>query len=150
MQTVPVKRLTCEPKLRFLGAIDLVSRDRVVDRGHMYADLVRSSGLQCNMQQRMCTKPLQHIPVRHRFSAVANDSHTLSVLRMAADGCIDRAVFLTKVAINECKILSSGLVRLELLGKRPVHSVILCDNEQSRSHAVNAMYNAGPLHTADR
>lgn len=59
------------------------------DVGEVHADLMRPSGLQADLQQRVASRQAEAAKFGDGFPAVGDDSHSLAVLRIATDRRLD-------------------------------------------------------------
>src|SRR5690606_25245488 len=93
-QAVRVKPLPREPepgRQRRVGAVERITDAGMTMRGHVHADLVRAPRLKPDLQERGPREGLKRLVVRDRCLALGRDGELPGVIRMPADGRIDRA-----------------------------------------------------------
>src|SRR5699024_5778907 len=82
-------------------AVERVPDQRMVQGGHVHADLVRAARLQTDLQQGRALESLEGLVVGDRVLAVVAHRELVVVLRGAADGRLDRAARLLAGALAD-------------------------------------------------
>ena len=77
-----------------------VADDGVIDRGEVDADLVRPAGLEPDVDQARGGERLDHLVVRDRRPAAADDGEAPVVLRVPVDRGVDGAAVLCAARIR--------------------------------------------------
>lgn len=127
------------------AAIDRVPHQRVVDVGHVHADLVRAAGLQLDPGVGVGAEPLQHAVVADGLLATGHHAHALALLGAAADGRVD-------LATGGDHTDDDGLIDaadgpgLQLGDQLGVGLEGLGHHHQAGGVLVEAMHDAGPGH----
>ena len=106
-------------QIEFLAAypIGLIAYDTVPDRRHMDAYLMSAPRFEPALDQCISSESLKHSYVRDRLSSARNDSHLLSVRRVACYGPVDRQLIFLYVPVYKRKIFPQRLALLELRRK---------------------------------
>ncbi len=119
--------------------IDLVADDRVIDITHMNADLVRTAGLDLDVEQRKLGVTLTHFPDCDGTAACAGDLHPQTVVLVAADRGLDLATILLGRAVDESDVRFENQAFAKLLRQGLMHFVIFGDHDKPRSIFIKTM-----------
>src|SRR5690606_28676969 len=94
-------------RYRFVASfvICFVADDRMVHRGKMYANLVRSAGFYFNVQQREFFETAADFPEGYCGSAVCRDGHFRTVPPVAAVRPVDGSDVVACAAVYECDVV---------------------------------------------
>ena len=120
-----------------------IADHRESEMGHVYADLVGSSGFKPCLEQRARSQALADPVVRDgRFSARAH-GHLLAVDRVPAHRGIDHTAR-DDLTVHQHGIPSAHLALLQLLDQRTVTLQLPGDEQQSAGVLVEAVHDARP------
>ena len=120
--------------------IKAVSRNRVPQRSHMGADLMRASGPDADLEKREPREALERLPVRHgAASRVQPRRHPRAIPRIARNRFMDAAGSV-KRSFHERQVDLLNRARLELGGQIPMGGVRLRDQQHARSESVESMH----------
>ena len=108
-----MKRLTLKGIWALRRPIDLISKKRMMNTGHMDTDLMGSASLQHAFNIGILAETFQH-PVMGNgfFSIFFINGHLFPVCRMTADGCVDSSLILFQHAMDDCPVPSVDAVFL--------------------------------------
>src|SRR5687768_17133358 len=98
----------------------------------MYPDLVRTSGSGRHIEEGVLLVALAHGVPGLGVSSMLHDGHTLSVGRVAADGCGDATATGGEIAFDERCVHFCDLVVPYLASDVLLSGRMLCDHQQSR------------------
>ena len=119
----------------------------------MHADLVGAPGVQGAHHQRGIRGGIivQHFPVRDGGFAAAgvHHGHFQAVDGVAADVGEHGAFLLLRAALDHGQVDFAGVSLGKLGGEGEVGLVILCHHDAAAGVLVQAVHDAGALHTAD-
>src|SRR5215213_4614435 len=140
-----VEELTLEAEVT-ANAVHRVARDRQADRPEVDADLVRSSGLEVDGEERVRRKQLAQLEVRHGVAGrVGVERLARAVATVAADRRLDPSPPRTRPAPHQRQVLALDLAPTEQRLKAALHGIRACDDEQARRVAVEPVDDARPV-----
>ena len=88
-----VQTLSRKINLLILHAVHQISRDRMSERRHVHANLVRPARFENTSDVRVALVAAQHLIMRHRLFAVfLCDTHLFAVNRVSADRRVNRSL----------------------------------------------------------
>ena len=144
MQYLPLRRIRL-----LCASVHGISEQRMVDRGHVNADLVRAPRLEAaGYMRKTMLQRFDHMIVRHRSPAVWLNAHLLSVRRVARDGRVHGAV-LADIAFDDTFVYAFDGMNAQLPGNGRMGGIILTHDQQSGGVPVNPVYNPGASDTVD-
>jgi hypothetical protein len=152
LEPVGVQELTCEPPVRLHLALPvrLVTDDRVVDVGHVHADLVRAACVELALHQRVAiVMGSRHVALEHaeRGDGLAcrgrlDHRHLLAVARVASERGVDEPRVRRDVAVHEGEVAPVDGADLYRLGQSRLRAVVLRDHHQTRGVLVEPVHDA--------
>lgn len=132
------------------GAVDWITDDAETKRTEMYANLVRSTGFQRDLQPRCSQAGGRKKPIMgDRALAASHHRHALSILRMPPDRLIDSSRRLARHTPDDGFVSPVDAVHGELRGQADMSLVGLGDHHQAAHILIEAMDDAWPLHAAN-
>ena len=144
-----MQRLSQKPEWSLFSPVDFVSRDGMLAARHMYANLVRSAGFQLDLEQRILPVSRGNTPVRDSVSAALHNRHTLAIDRVPRKRRVDGAFLFANVAVHESSVTAVRAVVAKLIAQRAMGLVVLCDHDETRCHAVDAVHDSRTQLAAD-
>ena len=114
----------------------------MADAGQVHADLVRASSLQCTFEQGGMGETLQHMVVRARRPAAADNGHLRALHRMASDRRIDDTIA-CNAAMRQRQVVALHRARLQLAHEVGLRFEGLGDDEQATGVLVEPVHDAG-------
>ena len=131
------------------AAIQRVTHDRVPDAAQVSTNLVRTAGVDGNVRERQTAKRVGLRDPGDGFACASGaHRHTLAVRGVPADRSVDPPSCMDH-APHERNVLLLHLAIVELPRQFPVRMVPLCDDEDARRAAIEAVYDARPQFAAD-
>ena len=144
-----MQRLAMERRQTRIGlAVDRIADQRVADRCHVHANLVRPACFQGAFKQRAVVEDFQHaIPGQRRLATTTfrHHGHLGPMNRMPADRRID-AVIASNDTGSQRQVLPLDRARLQLADQVGLCLQRLGDDKQSTGFLVQAMHDAGARH----
>jgi len=125
------------------SAIDRISRQRVTDMRHMYADLMGPASLQDYFYIGVKTKPLKHPIVGNSRLAAEYHRHLGALVRVASYGFIHRTACSHDTGHHR-PVLPLDRTLLQLFHQRLMRGQTLCNHQQSTGLLVQTMHDTGP------
>jgi hypothetical protein len=123
-----------------------VAADRVPDRRHVSADLVRPPGLETNPQQAGPGQPLDHLEVSHgRAGPIRARGDHRTARPVAADRGVDRAALGVRVPGDEGQVLADDLAAPHHPPQALVHLLGAGQHEQAGRIPIEAVNDPRPL-----
>ncbi len=122
-----------------------VAEHRMLDARHVHADLVGTTRLQSNVQERNTRRvPLPaHAVVGHRPAPVWD--HCAPHHRITTDRSIDRSPRDRKGPLDTGHILTGDGPGLHRPAERSIRTVPACDDQQARCCPVESVHDAPPI-----
>src|SRR5918997_5963737 len=100
-----MEELTFKTRVRrSRSPIELIPDDWMTDEGQMHPNLMRPPGLDRNLEQRGVRKSLDDAEMRHSWPARPHDGHSLPVLGITTDRCVDGRFFVLERTRDQGKI----------------------------------------------
>src|SRR5215207_1640933 len=130
---------------RSRSPIELIPDDWVADEGQMHPNLVGTASLDRDLEQCGVRKSLDNVDMRHSWPASPHNGHTLSVLGIATDRCVDGRFFVHERTRNEGKIALFNRAGLPLANQCHPPAVRLCGNDESGGVFVKPVNDSRPL-----
>ena len=130
-----MQELTAEGLVR--NAVDRVSHDGQVDRRQVDADLMRPSGLEPHVQQRVAAEKLGHLELGHGLAGcVGVERLPRRVVPVAADRRLDPTPPRARPAADEREVVALDLPARNQILKALVSLLRAGDNEEPGSVTV--------------
>ena len=129
-QSIPVQSLPQQPERALIPPVNVVSRNGMLNAGHVCAYLVRPPRFEFNLQQGVLPVARGNRPVRDRFPAARKNRHALSIHGMPRYRRVNRSAVLTQVTVHQRTVTAMRLVRLKLFAQRAVCRVVFCNHER--------------------
>jgi hypothetical protein len=132
------------------AAVERVADDWVADRAEVHANLMRAARMDRDSGQRQpAADRFRFDNARDGLSASPRTCrHFLPVDRIAADRCVDTTAGLDDTP-HERRVFLLDLAVAELIGERFVGPIVLGDDHQPGSAAIQAVHNPGSPLPAD-
>src|SRR3954454_10217600 len=119
--------------------------DGMADRGQVDTDLVRSPGLQPDLEQRGSGQALEDREVGSRLApAPAADGALLRRAVVAPERRVDRARARARVALDQRQIGALHLAGLDDRGEAPVSLWVARDDHEARGVLVESVHDSRP------
>lgn len=134
-EIVPAAHCRCRTR-----AVYIVADKRVIDIGHMNADLVCPSRFEFNPQKRSSARAavretFANEPMCNRFTRTGRSGrvhrHAFSVRFVPCKRRINGSAVLSEIALAQSAVGSCHRMGLQLVRKKIVSIVILCNDQQS-------------------
>src|SRR5919204_6316254 len=101
-----MQELPLEPDLARLP-VDRIACNGQVNRGEMHADLMRATGLEPHVKQRMLRQQLDQLEVRHRLARpVRVERLPEGIPPVASDRCFDSPATRTRLSDDESEVVT--------------------------------------------
>src|SRR3569832_1471340 len=118
-----------------------VAQQRVMDVGHVHADLMRAPRFQSHFDITVSTKTLDHTVVRHGLAPALDDGHALAIHQMTTEGRVDRAARGHHADNDRIKYALTS-ARLQLRHQALVRGVRARDDQETARVLVEAVHDA--------
>lgn len=131
------------------AAVNRVADQRIVDVGHVDADLMGAPGFQHDVNQGMSGKSLGQPVMRDcRLAAGADDGKAFAIHPVPADGLVDAAAA-GHGALAKCDIFTVDRPLLKLVDQYFMGLQGFCHHQQAASVLVDAVDDAAARHTRE-
>src|SRR5580692_11772705 len=124
-------------------AIERIVENRMPDPGHVHANLMRSAGFEAKEQLGMRRKGVTDLVVRQGGFAVGDDREPQTIAWIASDRSFDRPERMLRYATHESKIFALDAPCFHREAERAQALFALCDDEQARGVAIEAVDESG-------
>lgn len=147
-QLTRVEALPCKAEGVAPRAVDRIPYDRVPDRRHVYADLMRTACLQTARDEGVTRKRFQYPVMRYGGLPCAVTGHAFSVMRIAPDGRAYCPLRRRRVPTQHGVIDAVHGMVGKLCGQALVRSIVFCRDKQAGRIPVDAVYDSGAQNAA--
>jgi len=144
---IPMSRLFLS--IESFAALDRVAEQRMADRGHVHAHLMRAPGFEPALDQRRVAELAQLAPMRHRAPTAGDDRDLLAVDRRPRERRVDRALQQPRHARDDRLVPPIDRMRLELACQPFMRAIGLGGDHQPRRVLVDPMHDPRSRHAAD-
>ena len=129
--------------------VDLITDQRMPERRHVHANLVRTPGFQRTFDQRAIDEAFDDPKVRPRRLAALNNRHLRSLRRMPTDRLVDGSARFQHAA-HQRLVVALDRPRLKLAHQIGLRLKRFGDDHQAGRILVQTMHDAGPRHFLKR
>ena len=121
-------------------AIHGIVENRIAKRHHVHPNLMRATRFENEHALRSIAETLAHLVMRDGGFPIRSNRVFETIVRVSAEGAIDRAFGMRRDALHEAEIRATDLAAHHRFPERRERSFGLRDHEQSRRIAIETMY----------